>query len=118
MTRKATRPAVLKFLPSRELTRQKKRLWIFAFAAKLERTKILVPRRLGDIWLGFHPKPQLVEVFEANVAVAHTLHQVVANGDRKPGPGLDLHSDNLPSVNLPSVNLPSVNPGIIHRRRN
>jgi len=35
---------------------------------------------VGHIWLGFHPKSQLVEVFEANVAVVHALDQVVANG--------------------------------------
>jgi len=62
---------------------------------KVERTEILVPRCLGDVWLGFHPKPQLVEVFEANVAVAHSLDQMIAHGGGQPSPSLDLHSSAL-----------------------
>jgi len=70
--------------------RQKKGFWIPPLAAELERAKIFAPRSLGNFWLRFHPKAQLIQVGESDVAVVHALDKMVSNGGGQRGPSLDL----------------------------
>ncbi len=76
--------------PFRSLTGKQKCLRELAFAAKLERAEILVPRSVGHHRSRFDPNAQLVEVFQADIAVVHGLDEMVANGGGKPGPSFDL----------------------------
>jgi hypothetical protein len=81
---------LLELLSSRSLTWQQECFGKFAFAAKLERAEILVPRSLRNIWFQADPDSQLVKVFQADVAVVHPVDEMVADGGGKPGPGFDL----------------------------
>ena len=63
--------------------RQEEGFWIPTLAAEFERAKILIPRSFGHLWLRFHPKPQLIQVIEIDVAIVHALDQMVANGGGK-----------------------------------
>ena len=74
----------LKPMSSRNLMRQEESLRIAAFATKLERAEVFVPRAFRDFRLGFHPKPQLVQIVKTNVAVVHALDQMVTNGSGEP----------------------------------
>ncbi len=80
----------LKLLSFRKLPGQEEGFWITAVTAKLERAEILVPLTFGDVWLRFHPMPQLVQIVEADVPVAHAFDQMITNSGGKPGPSLDL----------------------------
>jgi hypothetical protein len=80
----------LEFFAGGRLASKKKRLGVLALAAQFERAEVLEPRPCWNIWSGFQPNPKLVEVVEANVAVAHSLDEMVANGRRDSRPGLKL----------------------------
>ena len=51
----------------------KKRFRMSAFPAKLERTKVLVPRSLGYIRLRLYPNSQSIEILQTDLAVMHTF---------------------------------------------
>src|SRR5208337_2742102 len=71
---------VLKFFSARYLAGKKKCLGIFALAAQFEGTEILIPRPRGDNRFSLQPNAEMVEIVEADVAVAHSLDQMVADG--------------------------------------
>jgi hypothetical protein len=80
----------LKLLTACHLVSEKKGLWIPPLAAQFERAKILAPWSFGNFWLRFHPKAQLIEVGESDMAVVHALDQMVSNRDGQREPSLDL----------------------------
>ena len=87
----------LELMTARQLIRQEEGFGILALATQFERAKILVPRSFGNVWLRFHPKAQLIQVGESDMAVMHTLDQMVSNGGGQRGPCLDLRHHS-PSV--------------------
>ena len=80
----------LHFLTGGCLARSKESFRILPFAAKLERTEILKPFAKGNNRSAFHPKSQLIQIPNRNIAVMHSLNQVVSNCCRQAGPDFDL----------------------------
>jgi hypothetical protein len=77
------------------LTCQKKCLGKTSFTAEFERSKVFVPLTLRNLGLRFHPNPELIQVLQIDIAVAHTLNQVISNSRREPRPRLDVRHELL-----------------------
>jgi hypothetical protein len=72
------------------LAREQKCLAECSFTAQLERSEIFKPWAVRNIWLGLNPKAELIQIVEADLAVAHALDQMVSYGLRQPRPALEL----------------------------
>src|SRR6266550_9405432 len=62
----------------------KEGLRVLAFAAQLERAEIFVPTSFRHVRLRFDPDAKLVQVFEVDAAITHSLDQVITNANGQP----------------------------------
>jgi hypothetical protein len=69
---------LLEFFALSGLTMEKKGLWELPLAADLERTKVLEPWTLRSLGLGLAPQLEFVEVVGADLALAQSFEEVVA----------------------------------------
>src|ERR1035438_9438814 len=67
-----------------------RRKGLLAVAAQFERAEVLEPRPRGDVRSGFQPTTEPIEVVEADVAVAHSIDQMVAEGGGNARPAFNL----------------------------
>ena len=85
----------------RNLAWQEECFRIPTFAAKLERTKVLVPRPFRYVGLRLQPKAQSIQVFNLDVTVAHAVDQVLADGGGNSRPSFNLRHHS-PKTNRPN----------------
>src|SRR5271155_5845227 len=81
--------AELEFFAGRCLAREKECLGIFALAAEFEWAEIFEPWSFGNVRFCLQPNAKTVEVVQADIAVMHTLDQMVPNGCWDARPGFD-----------------------------
>src|SRR5439155_24673824 len=79
----------------------KEGLRVLAFAAQLERAEIFIPTSFRHVRLRFDPDAKLVQVFEVDAAITHSLDQVITNANGQPRPCFDLRHYS-PKMNRPS----------------
>ena len=72
------------------LATKQERLWVRAVAADLEGTEVLKPVTLRHFRLRVNPEAELIEVGDADGAVAHPVDQVLTDVWRQIAPTLDL----------------------------
>ncbi len=72
------------------LTDTQKSLGKLSFSPKLERTEILVPPPIGYFGSCLYPESELIQIFKADISIAHALDQVVPERGGKARPGLGL----------------------------
>src|SRR5260221_7830723 len=73
-------------MPLGGLTAQQERLRILPLTAEFERTEVLIPEALRRFRFGFSPQLELVEVRRADLSLADSVEQVVAERRRQIGP--------------------------------
>jgi hypothetical protein len=71
-------PFLLDFFPVRGLTFHKEGLRVLTFAAKLERSKVLVPMPIGNDRGIFAPLFQGEKIFHRDVALFGTVKEMLA----------------------------------------
>ena len=70
----------------RWLASKKERFGIPAFSAKFEGAEVFVPVALRYLGACLNPKAKAIQVFEADVAVAHPLDEMIPYRSREFGP--------------------------------
>ena len=66
------------------LTGGKEGLRVLAFAAQFERAEIFIPTSFRHVRLRFDPDAKLVQVFEVDASITHSLDEMITNADGQP----------------------------------
>jgi hypothetical protein len=72
------------------LTREKKCLGVPPFSAEFEGAEIFVPESFWHFWLRFHPDAELIQIWQADVAIMHALDEMLPKRGWEAGPRLNL----------------------------
>ncbi len=68
---------LLQLVSFRYLAAKQERFCQRTTPANLERSKVLIPVAFGDFWTGINPKPELIQIGDADRAVAHSINQML-----------------------------------------